>query len=100
MTTFGMEPGAVNLSSAAEAGISEEMAATTGAGAAALTGVVPLAPDADSAEFAAALNAAGVAYLTTAGEHVGQRAAFSGAQGLASATSVATEAARAAASAL
>jgi hypothetical protein len=46
------------------------------------------------------LNATGAAYLTTAGEHVGQRSAFSGAQGLASATGVATEAARAAASAL
>ncbi|MEB3980834.1 PE family protein [Mycobacterium sp. 663a-19] len=100
MTSFGMVPGAVNLSSAAEAGISEEMAATTAAGAAALTGVMPMATDADSAEFAAALNATGAAYLTTAGEHVGQRAAFSGAQGLASATTEATEAARAAASAL
>jgi hypothetical protein len=99
MTSFGMVPGAVDLSSAAESGISEEMAATTAAGAAALTGVMPMAPDADSAEFAAALNATGAAYLTTAGEHVGQRAAFSGAQGLASATGVATEAARAAASA-
>lgn len=97
---FEMVPGAVDLSAAAEAGISEEMAATTGAGAAALTGVTPMAPDADSAEFAAALNAAGTAYLTTAAEHVAQRAGFSGAQSLASATTTATEAARAAASAL
>ncbi|MCV7199026.1 PE family protein [Mycobacterium angelicum] len=95
-----MVPSAVDLSAAAEAGISEEMAATTAAGAAALTGVLPMAADADSMEFAAALNAAGAAYLASAGEHVGQRAAFSGAQGLASATSVAAEAARAAASAL
>jgi hypothetical protein len=97
---FGMVPGAVDMSAAAEAGISEEMAATTAAGAAALTGVTPMAPDADSAEFAAALNAAGAAYLTTAAEHAGQRAGFAGAQGLASATGVVTEAARAAASAL
>lgn len=89
---FEMVPGAVNLSSAAEAGISEEMAATTGAGAAALTGVTPMAPDADSAEFAAALNATGAAYLTTASEHVAQRAGFSGAQGLAGATAPAVDA--------
>ena len=88
---FGMVPGAVDLSAAAEAGISEEMAATTAAGSAALTGVIPMATDADSIEFAAALNAAGAAYLATAGEHVGQRAAFSGAQGLASTTAVAAE---------
>jgi hypothetical protein len=83
---FSMIPGAVDLSAAAEAGISEAMAATTAAGAAALTGVLPMAPDADSAEFAAALNAAGAAYLATSAEHVGQRAAFAGAQGLASVT--------------
>jgi hypothetical protein len=88
---FGMEPAAVDLSAAAEAGISEEMAATTAAGAAALTGVLPMAADADSIEFAAALNAAGTVYLATAAEHVGQRTAFSGAQGLASGATVAAE---------
>lgn len=87
-----MVPGAVDLSSAAEAGISEEMAATTTAGSAALTGVMPMAPDEDSAQFAAALNAAGSAYLATATEHVGQRAAYSGAQSLASTTTGAVEA--------
>ncbi|GAB3009393.1 PE domain-containing protein [Mycobacterium bourgelatii] len=97
---FGMVPGAVDLSAAVEAGISEEMAATTAAGAAALTGVVPMATDVDSIEFAAALNAAGAAYIATAGEHIGQRVAFSGAQGLASAANVAAEAVRAAATAL
>ncbi|WP_253851681.1 PE family protein [Mycobacterium sp. 1423905.2] len=97
---FEMVPGAVDLSAAAEAGISEEMAATTAAGAAALTGVMPMASDADSIEFAAALNAAGAAYLATAAEHVGQRAGFSGAQGLASATTVATDGLNAAATAL
>ena len=94
---FGMVPGAVDMSAAAEAGISEQMAATTAAGAAALTGVIPMATDADSIEFAAALNAAGAAYLATAAEHVGQRAAFSGAQSLASGATVAAEAANAAA---
>jgi hypothetical protein len=76
---FSMIPGAVNLSAAAEAGISDEMAAATAAGAA------------DSAEFAAALNAAGAAYLATAAEHAGQRLGFSGAQGLAAATNVAVD---------
>ncbi|OBK23828.1 hypothetical protein A5634_04945 [Mycobacterium asiaticum] len=90
-----MVPGAVDLSAAAEAGISEEMAATTAAGAAALTGVIPMASDADSIEFAAALNAVGAAYLGTAAEHVGQRVAFSGGQGLASAAAVAAEGASA-----
>jgi len=92
---FGMVPGAVDTSAAAEAGISEGMAATTAAGAAALTGVLPMAADADSIEFAAALNAAGAAYLGTAAEHVGQRVAFSGAQGLSAAATVAAEAANA-----
>ncbi len=40
---FGMVPGAVDLSSATEGAISEEMSATTAAGAAALTGVGPRA---------------------------------------------------------
>ncbi|CDO86107.1 PE family protein [Mycobacterium triplex] len=97
---FEMVPGAVDLSAATEGAISEEMAATTAAGSAALTGVLPMAPDADSAEFAAALNATGAAYLATAAEHAGQRAAFSGAQGLASATGVVTDGLNAAASAL
>ncbi len=97
---FGMVPGAVDVSSAAEAGISEEMAATTAAGAAALTGVIPMAPDADSIEFAAALNAAGAAYLAAAAEHVGQREAFSAGQGLSAGTAVSVEGFNAAASAL
>ncbi|GLE51487.1 PE family protein [Mycobacterium montefiorense] len=85
---FGMVPGAVDLSAVTEGAVSEQMAATTAAGAAALTGVLPMAPDADSVEFAAALNAAGGAYIATASEHAGQRSAFSGAQGLAAVTNV------------
>jgi hypothetical protein len=89
---FSMVPGAVDLSAAAEAGISDQMAATTAAGAAALTGVIPMALDEDSVQFAAALNAAGTAYIATATEHIGQRAAYSGAQSLASTTTGAVEA--------
>jgi hypothetical protein len=88
---FGVVPAAVDLSSLTEVGISAEMAATTAAGAAALTGVVPMAADVDSAEFATALNATGATYLATAADHVGQRAAFAGAQTLASSTYVAMD---------
>jgi len=89
---FGVIPAAVNLSSLTESGIGADMAATTAAGAAALTGVTPMAADADSAEFAQALNATGAAYLATMADHVGQRTAFSGAQSLASGTYAAMDA--------
>jgi hypothetical protein len=89
---FGVVPAAVDASSLTESGIGAQMAATTAAGAAALTGVVPMAADADSAEFAQALNAAGSAYLATIADHVGQRTAFAGAQSLASGTYAAMDA--------
>jgi hypothetical protein len=89
---FGVIPAAVDLSSVIESGIGAEMAATTAAGAAALTGVVPMATDADSAEFAAALNATGATYLATVADHVQQRTAFAGAQSLASGTYAAMDA--------
>jgi hypothetical protein len=88
---FGVVPAAVDMSSRTESGISMEMAATTAAGAAALTGVVPMAADADSVQFAEALNATGAAYLAAAADHVEQRAAFAGAQTLASDTYVAMD---------
>ena len=97
---FDMVPGAVDLSAATEGAISEEMSASTAAGSAALVGTLPMAPDADSIEFAAALNAAGAAYLATAAEHAGQRTAFSGAQGLASTTASTVDALSAAATLL
>jgi hypothetical protein len=83
---FGVIPAAVDLSSVTESGIGAEMAATTSAGAAALTGSVPMAPDLDSASFTQALNAAGATYLATITDHVQQRSAFAGAQSLASGT--------------
>lgn len=89
-------PGAVGFSALTETEISEEMAATTAAGAAALTGVLPMAADADSAAFAAALNATGGAYLAAAAEHVGQRATFAGAQSVAASTYPAVDAINAA----
>lgn len=85
-------PGAVGVSALTEAGISAEMAASSAAGAAALTGTTPMAQDADSIAFAAALNAAGNAYLAAIAEHVGQRISFSGAQDLAAGTYPAVDA--------
>ncbi|HET9874888.1 MAG TPA: PE family protein, partial [Mycobacterium sp.] len=96
----GVNTAAVNLSALTESVISGDMAATTAGGAAALTGTVPMATDADSAAFAAALNASGGAYLGMAAEHVGQRMAFSGAQSLASVTYLLNELASAATMAL
>ncbi|HLR98226.1 MAG TPA: PE family protein [Mycolicibacillus parakoreensis] len=88
---------AVQGSALTEAVLSGEMAATTAGGAATLIGVVPMALDADSAGFAAALNAAGAAYLAVAAEQVGQRAALAGGQNLASLGYLAREVASAAA---
>jgi PE family len=89
---FGVIPAAVDLSSVTESGIGAEMAATTAAGAAALTGVTPMAADTDSAAFAQALNATGATYLATMADHVEQRTAFAGAQSLASGTYAAMDA--------
>lgn len=83
MSLLGVHTTGIDLSALTESVISGEMAATTAGGAAALTGVVPMAVDADSAAFAAALNASGAAYLGIAAEHVGQRLAFAGTQNLA-----------------
>jgi hypothetical protein len=97
---FAMEPPVVGASAAIEAGLAAEMGAATTAGVPALVGVTPMGADADSAEFAAALNAVGAAYTAVTAEHAAQRALFSGAQSMAGTTAVATEAMRAAASTL
>lgn len=96
MSLLGVNTVAVGVSSLTESVISGQLAATTAAGAAALTGVLPMATDADSAAFALALNASGGAYLGMAAEHVGQRAAFAGAQNQASITYLLNELAGAA----
>ncbi|GFG73729.1 PE family protein [Mycobacterium botniense] len=85
MTAFlNVLPEAVNLSAITEAVISGEVAANNAAGAAALTGTTPMVPTSDDAAFSAALNGAGTAYLGSVAEHVGQRAAYAGAQGISS----------------
>lgn len=92
MTGFiNVLPEAVNLSAVTEMVISGDMAANNAAGSAALTGTVPMVPTSDDAAFSSALNAAGVAYLGSVAEHVGQRAAYSGAQGFASVSYVVNE---------
>ncbi len=82
---------AVGTSAATENGISAEMGAATAAASEALVGVMPMGADLDSVEFAAALNAAGAAYIGTASEHLANRSAFAGAQNLAAVTYTATD---------
>ena len=81
----------VSTSAASETGISAEMGAATSAASAALVGVLPMGADLDSAQFAAALNAAGASYIGTATEHLANRGMFAGAQDLAAATYTATD---------
>lgn len=82
---------AVSASGTAETGIAAEFGAATAAAAAALLGALPMGLDLDSIQFAEALNAAGAAYLGTAGEHLANRGLFAGAQNLAAATYTATD---------
>lgn len=91
MSMFNVNPAAVNLSSLTEAAITGEMAATTAAGSAALTGVVPMAGSADDIAFASALAAAGGAYLGTAGAHFGERGIYSAGQSVSSVSYVLQE---------
>lgn len=81
----------IGTSAALESAITAELAAATAAAAAALLGAMPMGADGDSVQFAAALNAAGAAYIGCAGEHLGNRAMFAGAQELAAATYTATD---------
>lgn len=91
---LNVDPATVGASAAAEDAIGVGIAATASAAAAALTAVLPMGADLDSLAFAAALNAAGAAYVGTAGEHSANRGTFAGAQNLAAATYTATEAIR------
>lgn len=81
----------VATSAVTETGISAEMAAATSAAAVALTAVLPMGADLDSIEFAAALNAAGAAYIGTATEHLTNRGTFAGSQDIAAATYTAAD---------
>ena len=81
----------IAASAATETGISDGMAAATSAAAAALTTAMPMGADLDSAEFAAAVNAAGAAYIGTASEHLTTRGVFAGSQDIAAATYTAAD---------
>lgn len=91
---FNVNTATVAASAAAETGVSTEVGAAAAAASAPLLTVMPMGADLDSIEFAAALNAAGAAYVAAAGEHMANRGMFAGAQSLTAATSAATEAIR------
>jgi hypothetical protein len=88
-------PSAVDMSSATEVSISSEMGASASAASAALLGVTPMGLDADSAEFAAALSAAGGQYLGMTAEHVGSRLGLASNQAMSSLAYHATDVANA-----
>ena len=81
----------VATSAATETAISAEIATATSVAAVALTAVLPMGADLDSVEFAAALNAAGAAYIGTATEHLTSRGMFAGSQDLAAVTYAAAD---------
>ncbi len=91
MSMFDVSPAAVNLSSLTESALTGEMAATTAAGSAALTGVVPMAASADDVAFASAMAGAGGTYLGVAGAHFGQRGMYSAGQSMSSVSYVLQE---------
>lgn len=82
---------AVVASAAAENGVAAALGAATAAVAEPITCVMPMGADLDSVQFAAALNAAGAAYIGTASEHIASRETFAGSQNLAAATYTATD---------
>lgn len=84
-------PVSIAGSAATEEGITASLGASTASGASALVSVLPMGADADSALFAAALNAAGGQYLGVAAEHITQRALFASSQQLSSVTYTTTE---------
>lgn len=88
---FNVDSAIIAASAATETGISAEMAAATSTAAAALTMAMPMGADLDSAAFAAAVNAAGAAYIGTATEHLTNRGLFAGSQDLAAATYTAAD---------
>ena len=96
---FGMEPAAVAGSAGIEAGLAAESAGTAGSVADMLV-PAPMALDLDSARFAAQAAAAGQEHVAVAQQHAASRGLYSGAQSLVVATTVATEAIRAAAASI
>jgi hypothetical protein len=81
----------VGMSAATESGIGAALASATSAAAAVLTGALPMGADLDSAQFAAALNAAGASYVGVVAGHLANREMFAGAQQIAAATYAAAD---------
>lgn len=98
--TFSMQPAVVAASASAESGLASVVGGATATGAPGLMGAVPMGADADSVEFAAALDALGAAFVAAAAEHGISREMFAATQSTAVAMTVTSEAARAAAVAL
>lgn len=88
---LNVSAGTVGASAATESAIAAGLVASTAAASAALIGVMPMGADLDSLQFAAALNAAGAAYIGSSSEHCANRSMFAGAQGVAAATYTATD---------
>ena len=91
MSIVNVATSAVDLSSLTESVIGGQMASTTAAGSTALTAVVPMASSADDVAFATAMAAAGGAYLSAVGAHVGERTEYSVGQSTASVSYVLSE---------
>lgn len=81
----------VATSATTEISVGATITAAASAAAEPITAALPMGADLDSLEFAAALNAAGVAYIATASEHIANRDLFAGAQGAAAVTYTATD---------
>jgi hypothetical protein len=97
---FSAIPEGISASSGTEASVAAAMSAAAAAHAPILTGALPMGLDPTSAEFAAALNAAGGSYLAVHGVEAANRGEFSADQQLAAGTITATEAIRAATASL
>jgi hypothetical protein len=82
---------AVTASATTEAGIAAGLQAAAAACSAVITTVLPMGADLDSAQFAAALNAAGASFLGAMSEHAIVRTEFASTQGLAAATYTAAD---------
>jgi hypothetical protein len=97
---FGMQFDAVGASAAMESGLAAEKAGAVAAASPAALGIMHMGGDLDSLAFAQVARMVAAELMATAGEHVAARAGFSGAQSLAGVTTAATEAVRAAATAI
>jgi hypothetical protein len=100
VVVFGMVPEVVGASAALEAGLAAQKAAGVAAAAPASLGVTQMGGDLDSQAFAQVARMAAAQLLAIAGDHVANRAGFSGATSLAGVTTVASEEIRAAATAI